>query len=47
MSMIVSLDSELADGSLNRNTCKLAEKVPEKMGYAAPAKTQLSHVLGT
>jgi hypothetical protein len=28
--MIVLLDKELADGSLSRNTCKLAEKVLEK-----------------
>jgi hypothetical protein len=30
MSMIVLLDKELADGSLSRNTCKLAEKVLKK-----------------
>ena len=33
--MIVLLDKELADGSLSRNTCKLAEKVLKK-GYWVP-----------
>jgi len=45
--MIVLLDKELADGSLSRNTCKLAEKVLKKKSHATHAKTQLSDLLGS
>ena len=43
--MIVLLDKELADGSLSRNTCKLAEKVLKKR-VTPHAKAQLSDLLG-
>ena len=45
--MIVLLDKELADGSLSRNTCKLAEKVLKETSHPTHAKAQLSHLLGT
>ena len=44
--MIVLLDKELADGSLSRNTCKLAEKVLKK-SHTTHAKAQLSDLLGS
>ena len=44
--MIVLLDKGLADGSLSRNTRKLAEKALKK-SHATYAEAQLSHILGS